>query len=257
MSSSIMADIDEMMYSSGAEILHPGGIEKTEEMAVACGIARDRKVLDIGSGKGITARHLAEKYGCRVIGVDLSEDMVEYANRMATAKGLTGKISFVKANALELPFEDASFDIVIAECSTVLMDKEKAFRELLRVTRPGGYVGDLEMIWQKPPGRELIEKTRQIWEGFETLTPAEWIALYHKMGMAEVKFSAFSAETGGMGMTFLKAIGVRGVLKIGSRLLLDSRLRTGALVYNKLFKELDGYIGAGYVVGRKKAISEG
>ena len=46
-----MADIDEMMYSCGLEILHPGGIEKTDEMVRMCKISKDKKVLDIGFGK--------------------------------------------------------------------------------------------------------------------------------------------------------------------------------------------------------------
>ena len=57
-----MADIDEMMYNCGLEILHPGGIGKTDEMARIAQIGKDRKVLDVGSGKGATACYLAEKY---------------------------------------------------------------------------------------------------------------------------------------------------------------------------------------------------
>lgn len=74
---SVMANIDEMMYSCGVEILHPGGLEKTLEMANDCKISKDSKVLDVGSGKGITAIHLTQKYGCSVIGVELSNNMID------------------------------------------------------------------------------------------------------------------------------------------------------------------------------------
>ena len=51
---------------------------------------------------------------------------------------------------MNLPFEDESFDIVLTECTTTLLvDKEKAFSEFIRVTTPGGYIGDLEMIWNE------------------------------------------------------------------------------------------------------------
>ncbi len=66
-----MADIDEMMYSCGLDILHPGGIEKTDEMARMCRIGRRKRVLDIAAGKGVTACFLAQKYGCEVVGVDI------------------------------------------------------------------------------------------------------------------------------------------------------------------------------------------
>ncbi len=78
-----MTDIDELMYSCGLEILHPDGIEKTDEMARVCKIGKDKKVSGIGSGKGVTACYLAQKYECEVVGVDLSERMVEYAKEMA------------------------------------------------------------------------------------------------------------------------------------------------------------------------------
>ena len=78
-----MADIDEITYSCGLEILHPG---RTDEMVRMCKISKDKKVLDIGSGKGITACYLAQKYGCEIIGIDLSERMIEYAREMARKK---------------------------------------------------------------------------------------------------------------------------------------------------------------------------
>lgn len=63
-----MIDIDELMYSYGLEILHPGGIEKTDKMARTCKVGKGKKVLDIGSGKGVTACYLAQKYECEAVG---------------------------------------------------------------------------------------------------------------------------------------------------------------------------------------------
>ena len=83
-----MADVDEFMYSCGPDILHPGGLEKTDEVARACGVEVGKRILDIGSGKGVTACYLAENYGCEVVGVDALERMVEYARELARRKGL-------------------------------------------------------------------------------------------------------------------------------------------------------------------------
>ena len=49
-----------------------------------------------------------------------------------------------------------SFDIVLAECTTVLLDKEKAFSEFLQVTKASGYIGDLEMNWQKTLPKDVV-----------------------------------------------------------------------------------------------------
>lgn len=87
-------------------------------------------------------------------------------------------------------FEDESFDIVIAECTTVLLDKERAFREFIRVLKPGGYIGDLEMIWRQQPPRKLIERTYRVWGGFKTMTLNEWKEFFEKMGLVEVRLKA-------------------------------------------------------------------
>jgi len=246
-----MADIDEMMYSCGLEILHPGGIEKSDEMARMCEIEKCKKVLDIGSGKGITACYLAEKYECEVVGVDLSERMVEYANEMVKKKGLDDRVSFRRVDAHNLPFEDVSFDIVLAECTTVLLDKEKAFSEFIRITKQDGYIGDLEMTWQKPPPKALVDKVYDVWEGFRTMTLEEWEDFYEKMGIANIKSVDFSEKIPDMEKTIKKELGLKGMIKMGCKLLLHSDLRKTMKQYSKIFKEYVDYIGYGYIVGRK------
>ena len=91
-----------------------------------------------------------------------------------------------------MPFEDESFDIVLAECTTVLLDKERAFSEFLRVLKLGGYLDDLEMIWKKPLPKELVDKVYEVWEGFRTMTLDEWKDFFERMGLVEVKAVDFS-----------------------------------------------------------------
>lgn len=246
-----MADIDEMMYSCGLEILHPGGIEKTDEMARMCKIGEGKKVLDIGSGKGTTACYLAEKYTCDVVGVDLSERMIAYAKRKAKKKGLDDRVSFRRANAQNLPFDDESFDIVMAECTTVLIDKERAFSEFLRVARHGGYIGDLEMTWQKPPPERLADKVSSVWEGFRTMTLEGWKGLYESMGMVDVTTVDFSESIPDMERAMKEELGISGMVKMGFKLLLRPDLRKAMREYRRIFQDYADYIGYGYVVGRK------
>lgn len=238
-----MADIDEFMYSCG--------LEKTEEMARMCKIGKGKRVLDIGCGKGVTACYLAQKYGCEVVGIDVSEIMVEYARELARKKGLDGKVSFRIADAHNLPFEDESFDIVIAECTTVLLDKEKAFREFIRVLKPGGYIGDLEMIWRKQPPEELVEKTYEVWGGFKTMTIEKWKRFFEKLGLIEVKAIDFSNEIPDIEKAFIKELGFKGIIKMACKLLFRPDIRRAMSEYMKIFKEYKDYIGYGYIVGRK------
>jgi len=246
-----LSDIDEMMYSCGLEILHPGGIEKTDEMARMCQIDKDKKILDIGCGKGVTACYLANKYRCNVAGVDLSERMVQYARKMAAIRGLARRVSFTTADAYSLPFHDESFDIVLAECTTVLLDKEKALSEFLRVTKPSGYIGDLEMTWQKPPPKELVEKVYDIWEGFTTMTLEEWKELYERTRVVDVKTIDFSETIPDMESAMKKELGIKGRIKMFCKLLSHPKLAKAMNESRKIFRDYVDYIGYGYVVGRK------
>lgn len=178
--------------------------------------------------------------------------MVEYAREMARKKGLVNKVSFRKADAHNLPFEDESFDIVLAECTTVFLDKERAFSEFLRVLKLGGYLGDLEMIWKKQPPKELVDKVYRVWEGFSTMTLNEWKDFFEKMGLVEVKAVDFSEEIPDMEKAMMKELGIRGMVKIAYMLLLRSDLRRATIEYWKILKEYKDYIGYGYFVGRKK-----
>jgi len=247
-----MADIDEVMYSCGLEILHPGGLEKTDQMARMCGIGRDKYVLDVGSGKGTTACYLARKYECKVVGIDLSERMVEYAYETAVKKRVDNRVSFQKADAVNLPFGDESFNIVLAECTTVFLSKEKALSEFLRVTKTGGYIGDLEMTWQKPPPRELVERVYDVWEGFATSTLEEWKELFEGIGLVDVGTVDFSETIPDMERIMKKELGFKGQIKMCCNLLFNPGLRKAMKESSRIFRDYVDYIGYGYVVGQKK-----
>jgi len=246
-----LADIDEIMYSCSLEILHPGGLEKTDEMAKMCQIGKGKKVLDVGSGKGVTACNLAQNYQCTIVGVDLSEKMVQYARKTASKRRLTHTVSFTKADAYNLPFDDESFDIVLAECTTVLLDKEKAFLEFLRVIKPSGYIGDLEMTWQKPPPEELVDKVYRVWEGFSTMTLEDWKGFFERMGLVDVRTVDFSETISDMEEGMKRELGPIGKIKLFCKLMMRSDLREAMREYRKLFKQYGEFIGYGYIVGRK------
>ena len=89
---------------------HMGGFKATQELLQMCQIAPGQRVLEVGCGVGITSWRLAKEYGCTVVGVDLSEEMISWAEQRAEREGVTGKTEFKVANAEYLPFEDYEFD---------------------------------------------------------------------------------------------------------------------------------------------------
>jgi SAM-dependent methyltransferase len=97
------------------------------------------QVLDVATGTGWTARRAAE-HGGDVVGIDLGADLIEAARRLAEARGL--RIDFRVGDAEQLPFPDASFDVVVSTCGVMFASRpEAAAAELARVCRRGGRLG--------------------------------------------------------------------------------------------------------------------
>ena len=118
---------------------HTGGTEATAEMARLGEIARDENVLDVGGGIGGPARQLASQFGCRVTVLDLTGEFVRTGVALTARTGLANRVTFQQGDALHLPFPDASFDVTWTQHSTMnIPDKPLLYRELYRVTKPGG-----------------------------------------------------------------------------------------------------------------------
>lgn len=118
---------------------HIGGIEATEALLDPLLITPRTRVLDIGSGIGGTARHIADRYGARVTGIDLTPAFVDTAMALSAMCGLDGLTEFRVASAYELPIEDRSADLVtMVHVGMNLRDKVALFREVARVLAPGG-----------------------------------------------------------------------------------------------------------------------
>lgn len=177
---------------------HMGGLKATRELIELCHIEEGKYVLDVGCGIGITPCDIAGKHGCRVVGVDISERMVDRSNERAKRKGVENRVEFRVADAQNLPFEDAIFDAVIGESVTAFVEnKQKAVSEYVRVTKPGGYVGLNECIWIKAPPPELVEYISRIIGGAEFRTSDGWKELLEGSGLKDVevrtyKFNALS-----------------------------------------------------------------
>lgn len=115
------------------EVLHPGGVELTRELADMCQLKPGQSLPDVASGTGESACYLAESFPCRVTGIDHSVFMAATAKQKARDHNL--QIHFQQADAHDLPFEAGTFD-VISECTTCALDKQRAIGEMVRVARP-------------------------------------------------------------------------------------------------------------------------
>jgi demethylmenaquinone methyltransferase/2-methoxy-6-polyprenyl-1,4-benzoquinol methylase len=115
-------------------------------------------VLDVATGTAAVAIELAQRTGCRVVGLDQSPDMLAAGRERVAAAGLADRIELVEGSAESLPFPDASFDgLTFTYLLRYVDDPTETLRELARVVKPGGVVTALEFGLPRGVWRPLWE----------------------------------------------------------------------------------------------------
>jgi SAM-dependent methyltransferase len=118
---------------------HIRGHLATVELAHYAGLAAETRVLDLGAGIGGPARLLAERFGCRVTGLDLTASYCQAAKTLTARIGLAERVDFVCGDGTALPFADAGFDLVWTQHAAMnIAHKAELYGETARVLRPGG-----------------------------------------------------------------------------------------------------------------------
>jgi demethylmenaquinone methyltransferase / 2-methoxy-6-polyprenyl-1,4-benzoquinol methylase len=132
--------------------------------ALVTGLAvrSDQRVLDVATGTGMVAAELIRRTGCRVVGLDQSDEMLLGARaRAARDPELAGRLELVRGEAERLPFADAEFDaLTFTYLLRYVDDRTATMRELARVVRPGGRIGMLEF------GVPQAEPPRSAWRAY-------------------------------------------------------------------------------------------
>ncbi|XP_031737291.1 tocopherol O-methyltransferase, chloroplastic isoform X2 [Cucumis sativus] len=116
-------------------------IRMIEETLRFAGVEAATAVVDVGCGIGGSSRYLATKFGAKCRGITLSPVQAKRAQEISAAEGLSDKVCFEVADALNQPFSDGEFDLVWSmESGEHMPDKSKFVSELVRVTAPGGTI---------------------------------------------------------------------------------------------------------------------
>ncbi|WP_438489424.1 SAM-dependent methyltransferase [Streptomyces sp. S186] len=144
----------------------------------------DATVLDLGSGYGGSARALAERFGCRVVALDLSEQHNHRHRAANVRRGLDGLIEVVTGSLADLPYEAGRFDVVWSlEVLSHVEDKKGALSEAVRVLKPGGGLvfSDIMADEQAPPEALRPALSRLITQ--HLATPSGYLESLSQLGL--------------------------------------------------------------------------
>ena len=126
---------------------HIGGRQATIDFAAQMEIEPGLHLLDVGSGLGGASRYFAHERGCRVAGIDLTEEYVRAAEALARRVGLADRVSYRHGSALDLPFAPGTFDgAYMLHVGMNIEDKAGLFAGVRRVLRPGGFFGVYDVM---------------------------------------------------------------------------------------------------------------
>ena len=154
---------------------HIRGRTATLELARVAELDETKRVLDVGSGVGGTSRCLAKEFGCRVTGIDLTDDYCRVATMLTTRTGLEHLVDFRQGDATELPFDDQTFDVVWTEHVAMnIPDKKRMYKEMHRVLKTGGTLAIYDVLagpsgpvlcpvpWARTPDTSFLLKPNEL-----------------------------------------------------------------------------------------------
>ncbi len=163
--------------------------EESAEIPELLALERDSYVLEIGCGSGGYALHLAEKVGCRILGLDLNESGIRNANQLAQSRGLAALARFQQVDASkDLPFDEETFDAAFSnDVLCHVPGRLGVLAEIFRVLKPGGrfLFTDALVIAGMVSAEEIATRSSI---GFYAYSPAgENERLMHQAGFSGIR----------------------------------------------------------------------
>lgn len=246
--------LDFMANHLGLTVIHPGGLKATHKLEEILQIDSKTKVLDIACGKGSTAFYLAEKYGCSVVGIDISKELIQEAKDTCRKKKLGNLVEFQLGDAMNLPFDDNQFDVAISQGILVFVDdKTKTINEASRVIKNGGKAGWIELSWKEEPTKEFLDKVYNVLRAYclmNASTYEGWKKVFEKANTGKLAIIKGENVLGSF-LDSLKEEGIVNTIKIMFNSMKNSAIRNRVNLMGKFIKDNHNYFGYGIYVIEK------
>ncbi len=229
---------------------HIRGRAATLELARAAGLDATQHVLDVGSGVGGTSRCLAKEFGCRVTGIDLTDEYCRAAAMLSAKTGLSHLVDYRQGDATKLPFDDQAFDVVWTEHVAMnIPDKTRLYKEMHRVLKPGGTLAIYDVLagpsgpvlfpvpWARTPDTSFL------------VSPNELRTLLEETAFTVTDWSDTTEAARAWFVTLAEKIQKEGFPSLGFHLLLGADFKAMALNQGRNLQE--GRIVLAQVVAKK------
>ena len=187
-------------FSNGERSLDEALDAHTDLVAGLARVETAENVLDVGCGLAAPAIRMAQRYGCRVTGVNISREQVRQGNELISDLGLSNRVIVQRGDARALDFPDESFDAIVCleaagDICVTEADKSRLVSELHRMLRPGGHVGFSDLALRNRVSQADDRELRAVLyhSGAELVT--DWPAIFSREGFRLVESRDIIAET--------------------------------------------------------------
>ena len=201
---------------------HIGGRAATKHALAKLHLSGSEHVLDVGCGIGGATRYIADTFGCRVTGIDLTPDFIAVARMLAERTGLADRVAYEVASALAMPFADAAFDAAITlHVAMNIKDRAGLYREVARVLKPGASFCIYDVMKGDREGLQYPVPWAQTPATSHLTTPLEMHALLAAAGFEVTE----TEDRTSFGISFFRERLAAGPPALGTHLLTGSNTR--------------------------------
>ena len=182
----------DLLRISPRRLFPSGSAELCHQIGLLTGMSEGLEVLDVACGLGFSLEHLVKKFGVQGFGVDIAPDLVEQSTKRARNEGIASRVQFQTGPSSALPYRDEIFDVTIGEIGLANhCEPREAIAELVRVTKPNGFVVLVQLVWKAP----VYEPERSVLGDYLGATPmmsVEWKRLLKESGIRNLHVEDWS-----------------------------------------------------------------